>query len=735
MSRLTSPYRSATAHPACLALGCLGFAAAPALAQDSAAAPTKSTELGSVTVTDTAIEDGYKVETLQSPKYTAPLADTPQTIQVINRQVMQDQAATTLSEAMRNIAGVGTFNAGEGNGGPLTGDALYMRGFDMSNSIYVDGIRDLGAVSRDVFNTEQIEVTKGAAGTDYGRSSPGGSINMASKQANLRNSMDASLGGGMGDYLRGTLDVNHVLGKTTALRVNLMGQNAGVAGRDQVKNDRWGVAGALATGLGTATRVTLDVLHVEQRNRPDSGLPTIGWGGFSDATMNAAAKVNGSNYYGSTDSHDNSNATMVTARIEHDLAPDITLRNTARWGRLTQNYLAITAGVPTVTAADTADWTTTRLGAAKDLANSILTDQAGVSAKFATGAIRHSVSAGVELSREKQTNYGLTASGTIASLNLYDPAYTDSGRTITRSGSNAYWQTDTVGIYAFDTVALTRRVQLDLGLRYDHYDTTYLASGTNLEAKGDLWTYKVGGLYKLTGNGNVYVNYAVAQQPPGATSSFGAYSLSSSASSATNPDMKPQKSRSIEGGTKWEFFGKRLLVTGAVFRSWIENEVYANDDGTYSQIGEKRVTGVELSATGQITPDWNVITSYTHQNTQITTGAATAQDGSSSLPYAPDNAFSLWSTYRLPHGLTLGGGARYTGQVKRQSKLATTPDHIPDYWVFDGVATYRFSRVADLQLNIFNIFNKKYMTSLNYLGYRYQPGLARSVRATLGVHF
>lgn len=88
-------------------------------------------------------ETGYAPAPLASPKYTAPLAETTQTIQVINEQVLKDQSATTLTEALRNIPGAGTFNAGEGNGGPTMGDAIYMRGFDASNSIYVDGVRDL----------------------------------------------------------------------------------------------------------------------------------------------------------------------------------------------------------------------------------------------------------------------------------------------------------------------------------------------------------------------------------------------------------------------------------------------------------------------------------------------------------------------------------------------------------------------------------------------------------------
>src|SRR3546814_13342222 len=117
-----------------------------------------------------------------SPKFTQPLVDTTQTIQVIGSDLFNEQGATTLTEALRNSPGVGTFYVGE-NGNTTTGDAVYMRGFDTSGSIFVDGIRDLGSISRDVFNIEQIEVAKGPAGPDNGRTAPSGAINLATKHA------------------------------------------------------------------------------------------------------------------------------------------------------------------------------------------------------------------------------------------------------------------------------------------------------------------------------------------------------------------------------------------------------------------------------------------------------------------------------------------------------------------------------------------------------------------------
>ncbi|MFP1463411.1 TonB-dependent receptor plug domain-containing protein [Escherichia coli] len=117
----------------------------------------------------------YARQQSADPKFSRPVADTTRTMTVISEQVIKDQGATNLTDALKNVPGVGAFFVVR-TGNSTTGDAIYMRGADTSNSIYIDGIRDIGSVSRDTFNTEQVEVIKGPSGTDYGRSAPTGSF-------------------------------------------------------------------------------------------------------------------------------------------------------------------------------------------------------------------------------------------------------------------------------------------------------------------------------------------------------------------------------------------------------------------------------------------------------------------------------------------------------------------------------------------------------------------------------
>ena len=178
-------------------------------------APASQQMLKEVTIVGTQ-ENDFKADKASSPKYTEALVNTPQTIVVIKKELIEQQGALTLTDALRNTPGVGTFFLGE-NGNTNTGDAVYMRGFDASSSIYVDGVRDIGSISRDVFNIEQIDVLKGPAGTDSGRGSPTGSINLVSKTPNLENSINSLITVGSGKQKRATADWNRVIDTDSGL--------------------------------------------------------------------------------------------------------------------------------------------------------------------------------------------------------------------------------------------------------------------------------------------------------------------------------------------------------------------------------------------------------------------------------------------------------------------------------------------------------------------------------------
>jgi len=708
----------------------------------------------------------YKIDQLSSSKFTEPLLDTPQTISIISKEIIQQQGATTLTEALRNSPGVGTFYVGE-NGSTSTGDAIYMRGFDTSGSIFVDGVRDLGSISRDVFNIEQVEVTKGPDGTEYGRTAPTGAVNMVSKQPTLENAVSASVSYGSGNHKRATADLNRATGDHSAFRLNVMGQDSGVAGRDHVKNDRWGIAPSLAFGLGTPTRVYLDYLHVKQTNVPDGGVPTIGRPGYSspDPTrpfLADAPKVDPHNFYGTDADHDHVNADMFTAIVEHDFSPNLALHDTFRWGRTHQDYLLMSfmgsaANLLTPDPADPATWTVARSNPNyKDQTNRIATNQTNLTASFATGAVVHDLSAGIELSQEKLNTGGLgTLDGSLpAPADLSHPDWHAPGLVYGDTGTSSRGKTDTYAAYLFDTLKFGEHWQVNAGARMDHYKTDFSSvvacggrrgpdcgtlpagspvPGVDASKDGNLFGYKLGVLYKPSAISSIYANFAVSQEPPGGNG----LALSSSANSADNPVFDPEKARTTEVGTKWNLLDGQLMLSGALYRTVVTNQVVQDPtDLLYYQVGEKRVQGIELNAVGQITRNWAVSAGYTVMNASVTTGPNVSEDGSDDLAYTPKSAFTAWTTYHLPFNLTIGGGARYSGEMKRGTDGAVgTPAFTRAYWVFDAMASYPVNKHFDLQLNLYNLFNKKYVAAINKSGYRYTPATPRSGMLTANIRF
>ncbi|MES2311159.1 MAG: catecholate siderophore receptor Fiu [Pseudomonadota bacterium] len=711
-----------------------------------------------------ATSNDYRVDRLSSPKFTQPLLDTTQTVNVITKELIQQQGATTLTEALRNSPGVGTFFVGE-NGATTTGDGIYMRGFDTSGSIFVDGVRDLGSISRDIFNIEQVEVTKGPAGTDNGRTAPTGSVNLVSKQPQLGDGVSGSVAYGSAQHKRATADWNQTLGSHSAFRLNVMGQDSGVPGRDKVENNRWGIAPSLAFGLQTPTRVYLDFLHVKQSNVPDGGVPTIGLPGYSSPDSSRrflanAARVDPENFYGTDSDHDDVQADMFTAIVEHDFSPDVTLHNTTRWGRTRQNYLLTSfmgssANLLTPNPADPSTWTIARSNPTfKQQVNRILTNQTNITATIATGSFTHSLSAGVELSQEKAGTVGLGTRSAWPAANLYDPSADVGGLIYGPTGAGSQGKTNTMAAYLFDTLKFNEQWQVNAGVRLDHYTTDFnslvvcgarngpacgalpagsVLPGVDASKSGNLPNYKLGVLYKPAANGSIYANFAVSQEPPGGNT----LTFSAAANSADNPNLDPQKARTIEFGTKWDLLDEKLLLTGALYRTTVSNDLVQDPvDLQYYQVGKKRVQGIELSAVGKLTDNWAVSAGYTTMDAKVINGSAVANDGSSDLAYTPKSAFTAWTTWRLPFNLTIGGGARYAGEMKRGTDSAIgTPAFTEAYWVFDAMASYPLNKQLDLQLNLYNLFDKDYVAAINKSGYRYTPGTPRSAMLTVNFRF
>lgn len=735
----------------CSAAVAAAFIALPAYAQQ---ADDQATKAGGTLpqITVQGVAETYKAEKVSSPKFTQPLVDTPQTITVIKKELLQDQGATTLTEALRNTPGV-TMTMGE-NGNTSTGDSIFLRGFDTSGSIFVDGIRDLGTITRDVFNIEQVEVVKGPSGSDNGRGAPSGYINLESKKAKADDFANASVGTRTAGSTRATADLNRQFGENSAFRLNLLSDAGGVEDRDWVKNKSLGIAPSVSFGLNTPTRVTLNFMHMEQRNRPDGGIPAIGLPGYQlspamkTAGINSVKRVDRSNFYGSPSDFNDVDANMFTAFIEHDITPNVTIRNTTRYGVTDQEYNltginAVNFSTSGAISTDPSTWLVSRSRQGKDQRNEILTNQTNVTAELQAGGIKHSLSGGVEFIYEKQSNntLGLPAGVTQVPANLYNPNVHDVFQPLVRTGASTEGDTTTAAAYLFDTMQINEAFLINGGVRYEHYKTDFTGINasnvaTKLDGSDDLVTWKIGAVYKPAPNGSVYIAYASSQKPPG-SDNFTLSTATTGGQAINNPNLEPQKAKNTEIGTKWDLLDNRLAFTAAVFRTTNENAAVDTDIlGNPIAFGEQRVKGVELGLVGQITPAWQISGGITRQDTETVQGSATTTGGS--LNWSPKLTATTWTTYRFPFGLTIGGGARYVDSQLRSANAAvptTNVAQLPSYTVYDGMAAYEISKNLTLQLNIYNLTDKFYVQSLNNGGSRFTLGQPRSAFLSANLKF
>ena len=698
----------------------------------------------------------YKAEVSSSSKLVKPLLETPQMVSVIKKELLQEQGAYNLMDALRNTPGI-TMQLGE-NGNTAAGDTFQMRGFASQSSVFVDGVRDLGAITRDTFNVEQVEVVKGPAGADVGRGAASGYINLASKAAILDDVTTGTASINSGKNKRVTADINRKMGDTTALRLNVFKQAGGVAGRDQVENNGYGVAPSIAVGLGQKSRAYFYSQHIRQNNVPDGGIPTVGLKGFynANALLLNAPKVDSENFYGSVHDFEKVEADMATAKFEFDLNDTTVLRNITRYGQ--SSMKRVVTGINGLTATGARDtWTVARSRQGLDQSNEIIANQTSLNSSFDAAGVKHTLAAGVELLMEKQsTNTMAVPTGTvIPAANLYAPNANVSLPMPVKNGATTEGQTKTVALYAFDAIDLNDVLQLNTGLRYERYNTESrtvslstattaptLPVGTLIPAKvtksDDLLSWKLGTVYKIAKNGRLYGVYATSLTPPGSAN----FSLSSAANNLNGPKADPQKTTNLEFGTKWDLLDKSLALTAAYYRTDNTNEIVQVDSvtNTFAQFGKRRVEGVELGLVGQINPEWQVTAGAATMKTKILQGATGNNTAGAASRWSPDLTATLWSSYKVLPNLTFGGGVRYTSEQKRvvdpsaNVALQNMPN-IAANWVADAVVSYQVNRNLSLQLNVANLTDKAYVNTLNNSGARYTLGTPRTLNLSANVLF
>jgi catecholate siderophore receptor len=675
--------------------------------------------------------------------------NTPQAITVVPRQLMDDQQSSTVVEALHNVPGI-SFFGGEGGS---QGDNINIYGYSARNDFYRDGIRDPGWYTRDNFSVDNIEVLKGPSSFTFGRGSTGGVVNMTSKLPKFGNdftNVDISAYSSPG--ARTVFDVNRSWGNVAA-RIAGVGLDSDVADRDHVQNKRVGVAPSLTYKFSDDTRATFSYIYQHDENVPDYGIPILPGSVFGTA-YGQPAPVSKNTFYGTVNDYERVDAHIATLSLEHDLSNNWKVTNDTRYSNI-DRYVSVRGTQVSATNLVNAAGTPVAVTPATNLANvfvnnanyfqnhtqnSLATNLTGLTGRFDTGSLEHTISTGIELNQETRDQFRqVYAVGTTPAsfydyqlVNVLNPDPFVSPGVPAATGSDVSAVGRGVGVYFGDQIKINQYLELLAGIRQDYLsvsqDTSTISSAT-LQPTGvpstiintvNFTSYRAGAVVHPVQDASVYFMYGTSFDP------------SSEYLTITNgqQNFAPTTNETYQVGAKYDMFNHRLSLTGGVFRVTQNNAIETVNStlGLYQQVGKTRVDGVELGVAGKLTDKWSVFGGYTYMVGRVlesavipSTGAFVATPGNA-IANTPYNTFSVSSNYAITEAITVGGSAFYTGD--RWVNAANT-GKVPDYWRYDAMASYKVSKQLTLQANIWNILNTTNFESLSGFGAA-QPGPGRT---------
>lgn len=705
----------------------------------------QATQLPGLTVVDQGGES-YIIKKAESFKYSQPLLETPKTLIVIPESLMQDRGADNLRDALRSVPGI---SMAAGEGGQPTGDSMTIRGFSARTDIFVDGIRDIAGYSRDIYNTEVIEVSKGPGSSVTGRGSVGGTINLVKKTARLDNFTNVGVVAGSESDYRLTVDTNHSLGENSAFRFNALTTDGGVAGRDEVENAMNAIAVSVSTGLETSTRFTLNAEYQIQDRLPDFGLPWVpNYSDRADREIHDDLKpheggpppVSFDNFYGNVHrDFEDIEATSLTGHVEKDLSDNSMLYLRAKYSMVERQSIMTAPRFVSTQIGDVSVFgpDEIRLSSPKtrDQETTMAALQLAYVATVEAGGFTHEFSIGTEYFVEREERWQISDNDTdnlkdvTNSLQNPNPFLPFSG-SYDRVGPSNEAESTTLAFYIFNTMTLSPTWEVSAGLRHENYASDaqidFDDPTKKLSRDDDMLSWNLGVVNKIRDNGTIYASVGKSFNPS-------AEDLTAS-SRGNEIDLEPEESIGIEIGTKWELMDEKLFVSAALFNTLKTNarsdDPFRGDDNSRSAesraetlSGEQRVTGLELSAFGQITPQLSIAGGYTYQDSEVV--KATGDDAAfigAELARTPNHSLSLWSSYSFSDKLVAGLGTEYVSEQFNSFRPGSR-EEADAYLLIDAMVAYQMNNKILLQFNVANIADERYAGLVG--GGHFVPGEGR----------
>jgi catecholate siderophore receptor len=645
-------------------------------------------------------------------KTDTPLRDTPQSATVLTRAFIADQSMQSMADAVRFMPGI-TMAQGEGHR-----DAPVIRGQSSTADFFVDGVRDDAQYLRDLYNVERVEALKGSNAMIFGRGGGGGIINQVRREAPWSNVGTLTLEGGSFDHKRGTLDVGGPLGEHVALRLDgVYEKSRGF--RDASRISRRGVTPTATILAGSGTVVRLDYENFRDDRNVDRGIPS-----FRGAPSPASITT----FFGDprlSSSLAELNAGSIV--VDRALGGGLSLRNRTRVVHYDKFYQNVFPG-----ALDTTGTQVTLQGynSATDRVN--LFNQTDLTGTLLTGAVRHTVLAGAELSRQRTDNFRNTgyfngsATATSNTVPFANPT-TAVSVAFRQSATDADNQAraDVGALYVQDQVELSPQWQAIAGVRVDAFTVRFHnnRNGQDLERYDRLVSPRGGVIYKPITPASLYASYGVSHLP-GSGDQF-------SSLTATTQTLEPERFDNYELGAKWDV-RPTLALTGAVFRLDRSNSTApdpANPQRTI-QTGAQRTTGFELGVTGDVTSAWQLVAGVSSQRARITSRTSAGAEGAT-VPLVPSSTFSIWNRVQVAPMVAVGAGAVHQARMYAALDNSVT---LPAFTRYDGALYVSLPLRTRAQLNVENLFDTRYYAT-SHGNNNIMPGASRTVRLSLIADF
>lgn len=689
-----------------LALLVATTAVALPLALPAYAAATDDAPNSSITVTGVRENDGYVPQNSAAAKIAVPIRDLPQSIAVVPAEVLRDQRAMSLQDALKNVPGV-SFSHGDGQR-----DQVTIRGFTAIADQYVDGFRDDGLYFRDLSNVERVEVVKGPAAVLYGRGSSGGLINRVTKRPNV-DIIGGALTYGSKNVARGEIDLGH-FDRDSGVGFRVTGAlEDSDSFRDQQFIKRVALAPSVLLGEGSDTSILVQADYLKDRRLTDFGIPAIN---------GKVVDVPRSTYYGAANAKDvdvsRSEVLSQTVTLAHRFSDSLWFRNGFRHYRYTldrhnTNATGVNAAAGTVTLSH----------------GGILRDEDGwsnqseLTQKIELGGTKHTILYGVEFARQVK-DADTISSKVVAVTPILAPVNPVlSNADFTKLSASSVSKMTTRGIYMQDFVDFGHGIKALVGVRNDRFkQETRITIPVNtkpLERIDNKWSPRAGLVFQPDEAQSYYASWSSSFQPSAETFAL----------AANNTDIAPEKTTNKEIGAKYTLLDNRLSIQVAGFilkRTGIKGSDPANPQ-VIVPIGTQRTRGVEVSGALDLPSGFRAIVGYAYLDGEVTKSANAAFVGKGST-LTPKNSANVFLTKSFDGRFGVGAGANYVGNRWADPANTTVLEH---YITADAMAWAQVGP-ARLQLNLYNVFDKNYIVSghgtsalLNL------PGAPRTVLGTI----